>query len=204
MADDQGGGRGAGDLALQGLDRKDIQMVGRLVEQDQVGLFRERLGERRPPRLASGQALRRLLRIEPEGLERGVGHIALRAPGRGVVTDRRPGDLRLLQHHGDTNAGLQEAVAGVGLHQAGQDAQKGRLAGPVAPDEAGPHAGLQAQVDAVEQGGRTIGEAHILQRRQGRTAGRFRFRRRRRFHRHGWIASAGRGREWRRQVIGVS
>ena len=42
-------------LAFQPFDRRQVEMVGRLVEQQNVRLRRQHLGQSRPPRLAAGQ-----------------------------------------------------------------------------------------------------------------------------------------------------
>ena len=74
-----------------------------------------------------------------------------------------PSIAGLLRHQRHPAAAGDDAVAAVGLGQAGQHPQQGRLAGAVAADQAGAHARLQRQVDAVEQHARPVGQAHVLQ-----------------------------------------
>ena len=45
MADDQQGEPGLDQLVLQQFDRQDVEVVGRLVQQQQVGFFGESLGQ---------------------------------------------------------------------------------------------------------------------------------------------------------------
>jgi hypothetical protein len=54
---------------LQPLDGGEVEVVGRLVEQEDVRLRRQHAGERRTPRLAAGQVRRVLLAGETELLQ---------------------------------------------------------------------------------------------------------------------------------------
>jgi hypothetical protein len=58
------------------------------------------------------------------------------------------GQIGFLRQVLDPRARLSEALTGIGLHQAGGDAQQGRLARTVAADEADPVAGRDGQTRA--------------------------------------------------------
>ncbi|MNJ46401.1 hypothetical protein D3C77_415290 [compost metagenome] len=77
VADDQQGETGLDQLVLEQFDGQDVEVVGRLVQQQQVGLFGEGLGEGGAADLAAGQPLRRLVRVEAEGLQPAFGGPAL-------------------------------------------------------------------------------------------------------------------------------
>ena len=76
MADQHERRAQADELALQPLDRRQVEMVGRLVEQQDVGLGRQRPRQRGAARLAAGQPSRVLLagqaQLAPAGSARGA------------------------------------------------------------------------------------------------------------------------------------
>jgi hypothetical protein len=109
-----------------------------------------------------------------EGLVGGIDGVArrvvpaLRIPCD-VVGDGVPGlELRILRQVGDPRAGLQEAFAAVEILLSGDHLQQGRLAGAVAPHEAGTLAGRQGQVEIGEQRRGAEGKARVLQGDEGR------------------------------------
>ena len=59
MGDDQDGARIGAEMVLEPVDRFGIEMVGRLVEQQEVGLAQQELGQGHPPLLAAGQPVDR-------------------------------------------------------------------------------------------------------------------------------------------------
>ena len=63
-------------------------------------------------------------------------------------------------------AGLSEAIPRIGLHQPGRNAQQGRLAGAVAPDQADPVAGRNGQLRAGKQRHNPKGDTDVLQEKQ--------------------------------------
>src|SRR5690606_30341067 len=69
MADDHHGRARAGERLLEVLDRRDVEMIGRLVEEENVRFRRDHPGERCTPRLAAGDPRRILLAGEAEGFE---------------------------------------------------------------------------------------------------------------------------------------
>jgi hypothetical protein len=161
-----------GQLLFQRLDREDVQVVGRLVQQQHVGLFGEGARQGGAALLATRQALCALLGIQAEVSQGGLSLVVLGAAGGAVVQQGVAGDLRLLTDEDDLGAGLHRALAAVGLDAlVGQDLQQCALARAVAADQAGAHARLQGQVDAVEQGLGAVGETDILE-GENRRAGR--------------------------------
>ena len=125
-------------------------MVGRLVEQQDVGLGRQRAGNRGAAGLATRQVVRMLLAGEAEFAEQiggAVMLVTLAHPGLDVfehgVEPRHVGLLRQIAHGG---ARLHEAVALVGFDEPGGDLQQGRLAGAVAADEADALAGSDREL----------------------------------------------------------
>jgi len=66
MRDEQDGAGMVSDRILEPLDRADVEMIGRLVEQQQLGIRDERLRERRTPPPAARQVAHALLGRQPE------------------------------------------------------------------------------------------------------------------------------------------
>jgi hypothetical protein len=95
VADDQGGAAGGGISSSSNLDGEDVQVVGRLVEQQHVGLLGEGLGQGGAAGFAAREALVPF-GIEAEGLQGGLGLVVLGAAGGAVVQQGVAGDLRLL------------------------------------------------------------------------------------------------------------
>ena len=129
-------------------DALDVEVVGRLVEEQQLGVGDEQPGEREPAALATGHRADRGCRGR-----RRRGADAAEQPGQDVadagvagpdvlgqvaehgLADRPPGVERvLLGEHADADAvgaTLLGDAAGVGLLQAGHDAQQRGLAAAV-------------------------------------------------------------------------
>ncbi|MNS53090.1 hypothetical protein D3C72_858340 [compost metagenome] len=170
MADDEDGEAGLDQLVFQQFDGQDVEVVGRLVQQQDVGLFGESLGQGGAAGLAAGQVLRRLLRVEAEGGQPAFGGPALGPAGRGIVQQGVARDLGLLRHIGEAGAGLDGAVAAVGLDQTHDHLHQGRLAGPVATDHGGAAARLDRQIDPVEQRALTILQTDIFKGDEGGTS----------------------------------
>ncbi len=101
--------------------------------------------------------------FQSEGRQLGLRPVRRRPAGRGVVQQRSALHQRLLRHPDDPRRGRERALAAVGLGLAREDAQQRRLAGAIAPDQAGAGAGLQGQVHAVEQQHRPIPQSGVLQ-----------------------------------------
>ena len=96
-------------------------MVGRLVEQQDVGLGREHARERGAARLAAGEPRGIFLAGQAELFEqiaRAVRIVARREPGLHIgERGGKAGEVRLLRQVADRRARLREARAAVGLDQ---------------------------------------------------------------------------------------
>ena len=156
MADDDEGRAQALQLALQPFDRRQVEVIGRLVEQQDVGLRRQHTGKRGAAGLAAGQRGRVLLAGEAELVEQAERAILIVERAEPVLDigerRREAGQVRLLRQVADAGVRLQEAHAGIGLDLAGGDLEQRRLAGAVAADEAGSLAALDGEVGSREQG----------------------------------------------------
>ncbi len=170
VADDQQGRAAGFEPRLQGFDGQDVQVVGRLVQQQHLRVLGEGPRQSRAADFPTRQADGRPLGIEPEGVQLRLGPVRRRSARGRVVDQLRPGDGRLLGHPDHPRRGLQRAFPGIRLGLAGQHPQQGRLARAVAADQAGTRAGLQRQVDPVEQLMAAVLQAHGLQRQDRGTA----------------------------------
>ena len=74
MADEQDRAGIVAEQFLQEIERLDVEIVGRLVEHQQVGRLRQRAREHQPPALAAGQFADRRARLF--GREQEVPHVA--------------------------------------------------------------------------------------------------------------------------------
>ena len=147
-------------------------MVGRLVEQQDVGVRRQHARQRGAARFAAGNMSAVLLAGEPELLEHVARHmrIVVRAePGLGVVARRRKaGEIRLLRQIADGRAGLAEYLAFVELDHARDHLQQRGLARAVAPDQAHPLALGQSELGAGEQRRAAEGQRNVAKLEEGR------------------------------------
>ena len=93
VGDEHDGGVERLQVALEPLERGDVEVVGRLVEQQQVGVARERAGERRARELAAGERRERAVEVlvaEAEAVQRRVDLVAP-AVAAGVLEPRLGG-----------------------------------------------------------------------------------------------------------------
>ena len=140
--------------ALQPFDGDDVEMVGGLVEQQQLGFGRQRPGDRRAPRLAAGKMAGVGVGVEPGLIEQRAGAIGLGLVEamRGEIERRgEAGEVRGLFEIGHRQARLHEALARIGRDLAGGDAQQRRFAGAVAADQRDALARRDRQLRAGEQ-----------------------------------------------------
>ena len=141
----------------------DVEVVGRLVEDEHLVVPDEQRGQRDPAALAAGQG-------GDVGVERDVGRAGPRAPtrmresvahscssaepcttSRTVLPASRSSRWSSIA---DPHAAGAGDAAVVGLLEAGQDAQQGGLAGAVGADDADPVAVVEPEGDVVEKGAR--------------------------------------------------
>ncbi len=165
-----------------------VERGGRLVEQQDVALLRERARERDARLLAAGQRGERARR---EVRDVGVGHgprddgVVLGRAGRAaprvathghdVERTERERHARLLQHDRASPREVDERLppqvdaveqhaSRVGPGVARQHREQGRLARAVGPDERDELAAAHVQVDVVEDDGRAVRDAHAARR----------------------------------------
>ena len=163
MADDQESGAAGEEALFEDFDGEDVEVVGGLVQQDDVRIEGEGPGQGRAPALAAREAGGSLGGIETEGLEGRFGLVPGGAAGSRVVGESRTGHGRLLLDHDDAQTRRNRPFALIGRNGAGQNAHQGRLAGPVAADQAGADARLQPDIDTVEHQIGPVGETDILE-----------------------------------------
>ena len=162
VADDQhGAGKGEQRL-LQRAQGLDIEVVGRLVQQQQVGAGLEHLGEMDSVALAAGEATHLLLLVralEVEGGDIGAARDLARSerdhvePARNLLPDRLVGGQRLaaLVHRADLHRLADAQNAAVRRLLAGQHPEERGLAGAVRPDHADYARRRQAEGDTLHQ-----------------------------------------------------
>ncbi len=121
---------------LQALDGDHVEMVGGLVEQQDIGFRCQHAGERRTPAFPAGEARRLLLPGETEALQEIARAVRIVAGGEpGLDEGGRGGEagqVRGLQQIADGHRGLDEAAAAIRLDLAGGDLEQRRLARAVA------------------------------------------------------------------------
>ena len=153
-------------------DGRQIEMVGRLVQQQNIGPRGQGPHQGGASALPAREPRRLFLAGEPESLQqlsREIGIVERREPGLDIGHDRREaGKVRLLRKVSQARAGLEKALAGVEVDLSGGDLEHGRFARAVASDKAQPRAGRDRQIDAFEQGLAAEREGHALQGQQGR------------------------------------
>ena len=144
---------------LEPADGRQVEMVGGLVEQQNVRLGDQRPGDRDPAPLAAGEALPEPLGIEPQILQQhrcpmlaqrriGIGG----KPEQDALGERALGiERRVLLEIADQALLLAGARARVELDHAGQHLHQAGLAAAVAADEADGVTRLDIEIDAGEQ-----------------------------------------------------
>ena len=174
VTDQHDAGPHARKFAFEPLDAGQIQMIGRLVEQQDVGRGRQHAGERRAARLAAGQRGGVLLAGQTELLQQIAGPVSVfvRVAHQTCLDigqrGREPGQVRLLRQIADRGAGLGKSAAAIRLHQTRGNPQQRGLARAVAPHEAQPIAGGDRQTGAGKYRRGPEAEADVLQQKQGR------------------------------------
>ncbi len=175
VADDDDGRAGGFELGFEAFDRRDVEMVGGLVEQENVGLGRKHAGERRAPALAAREPRRLLLPREPKALEqiaRPVRIVARRKSRRDEgAGGGEAGEIGLLRQIADGRRRLNEAAAAIRLDETGGDLEQRRFARAVPPDETEPLARRDRKLGAVEQRGAAEGEMDVLEQEERRRHG---------------------------------
>ena len=147
----------AANEAFQPLDGGQVEMVGRLVKQQDIGRHGQYARQLCPPALAAGKRRHAPVRVEFQLVQHrrggmvGGGRPLIRGAAD-IVADKRPGvDRRVLVQIGDADAGLGVAFAEIELQLACDDLHQGGLAAAVAADQAGAVAARNAEADVGKQ-----------------------------------------------------
>ena len=155
------------ELALQPFDGGQVEMVGRLVEQQDVGRRRQHARERGAARLAAGEMRRVFAAGEAELLQQiARGMRVVGRPQAGLDIGERRGEareVRLLRQIAHRRAGLHEHRAAVGLDQPGRDLQQRRFARAVAADQGHALAGRDRQLRARQQRRAAEGQRDVFE-----------------------------------------
>ena len=140
-------------------------MVGRLIEQQQIGLARERERKGRPLPFAARGGVRGLRRIEAKAMQ--ILHepsfqaptltlvmdvVDLAADGQAFAQSRGEWQFKLLLDEDHTQSVLALEVAVIQRRESGDYLQERRLTGAVAADESDPLAFQDREAGAIEQG----------------------------------------------------
>ena len=123
VTDQHDAGPHAGQFAFEPFDARQIQMIGRLVEQQDIGRGRQHAGERRAARLTAGQSGGVLVAGQTEPFQQIAGPVSvfIRFAHQACLDigqrGREPGQVGLLWQIADRGAGLGESAAAIRLHQ---------------------------------------------------------------------------------------
>ena len=172
VADERDRRAASGEMVLQPLDRDQVEVVGRLVEQQDFGLRAEDPREGRASRFAAGQGRRIGGGIEPEFGHhgaRGVGVVVF-AQARQDIVQRRgeAGHVGFLRQKGEPGGGLLEPRAAIRRREPGGDPHQRRFPRSVPADQRDPVARRNRQLRLLEQGRAAERQADVTQLQEGR------------------------------------
>ena len=169
MADQQHGAGIVGEPFLQQVERLQVQIVGRLIEHQQVGRPSKRASQRQPGALPAGQRANRGSSLL--GTEQKILHIADHVPAlvadhyriaaatgqRIAETGRRIEGFAPLVERDLGEVGAEPHLACVRDERTGQQIEQGRLAGAVGSDDAHAIAAQDAGGEVVHNRAAAIG-----------------------------------------------
>ena len=143
------------EIGFEPLDRRQIEVVGWLVEQQHVGLGGEYAGERNAARFPAREVVRIFFPRQAKLIDQSLRLIGvvqwtksrLDVGARGGVA----GEVRFLRQIADARIGMREAFPVVGFDQPCRDAQQRRLARTIASDETDAIARFHGNVGAFEK-----------------------------------------------------
>lgn len=142
-------------LVFQPLDRRQIEMVRRFVEKQNVGFRRKHTGKGGTTRLAAGKARRLFLPGQPQMLQQvgdPVGIVAWSEAGFRIGLDRIEAvEIGRLVEIAYRHRWMPEDLARLGFCKPGGDLHQRRFARTVAADEADAIARLDLQARTREQ-----------------------------------------------------
>ena len=171
MADDDQSRAQSFQLRFEPSDGGEIEMIGRLVEQQNIGRGRECARKRRAPRFAAGKLRGILLAREAKLIEirlRLMRIVAGREASPHVIVRRRVmSEIRLLREITDGRAWIDKAAAAIGLDQTRGDFEQSGFARAVAADQAHLFTGRDGQIRGFEQGRAAEGQRNVAKLDQG-------------------------------------
>ena len=142
-------------VRLQPFDGDQVEVIGRLVEQQDLGLRAQDPDQCRAARFAAGQTAGIGVRIDPKLGHHGsrrIGVVEIAKPGKDIVErGGEAGHVRLLRQIGEARRRLDEAASPVSADLARGNAKQGRFARSVAPDDGDPVAGGNRQLRPVQK-----------------------------------------------------
>ena len=154
MADDDERARKAVEPFLQPVDRGKVEMVGRFVEQQDIGFLPQRARDRGAAAFASACGLRIARQVDAQLIGNRFGCIFFgRIVARQHEIEQRVEfrDGRFLFQHHDLGARANRAAALIGLHDPTDQLHQRRLARAVAPDQRQPVAFADKQVEFAKE-----------------------------------------------------
>ncbi len=167
VADQDEGGIARAQAFLEPVDHRQIEMVGRLIQQQDIGVGGQCPGERHPAAFPAREVARIFLAGQPHLVEQQLGLEREVAIGEAVLDRLERGiemaEVGRLFQIADGDAGLDETVALIRLDQTGGDFHQGRLAGAVAPDQADSVPLMHKHIRPGKQWLATEGQVNILQ-----------------------------------------
>jgi hypothetical protein len=166
VADEHQAAAQAGQLGFQPFDGGEVEMVGGLVQQQQVGRRGQGAGQRGAAGLAAGEGGGAFLAGQAQGAqqgERAVGVVGRAEAGFAIgQRGRRGAEIGLLREVADGDAGLAEHSAFLGLQQVGGNLQQRGLDAAGAAYQAEAVAGADGQFGAIQQGRAAQGQTYVL------------------------------------------
>ena len=165
VADDDERAGEAVQPVLQPFDAGQVEMVGRLVEQQHVRLLRDRADDRGAAPLAAAGGRDRPRQVEPDLVGDGSRLVRLgrvRPVQHPVEQGRMVAHVRVLLEQHDAAPRDDRSPALVRVDQAGEALQQGRLARAVAADQRQPVARADVDVEMAEQPAFALNEPEVF------------------------------------------
>ncbi len=173
VADDHQCGTACIEVALQPFDGGEIEVIGRLVQQQDIGRRRQDARKRCPARFPAGQVRRVFLTGEAEFFQEiasGVGIVARPQASLDIGQRRRKaGKVRLLRQVAHQRAGLNEDRAVIRLDRTRGDLQQRRFAGTVASDQRDALAGRHRQLRPGQKRRAAEGQCDVFELKERRS-----------------------------------
>ncbi len=155
--------RKAAEPVLDPFDCREVEMVGRFVEQQDVGLHRESARDGGAAPLAARSGRRFARQVDPDLI--GNRFYLMRRDatrGRVIAQRRKSGQRRFLLEQDDACAGHDGAPSFVGVDLPRQKLEQRRLSGAVPTDQRQPVAWPHEQVEPAEQPAAPLDNAEIF------------------------------------------